>query len=224
MTESDGVVGPTPMSDDQKPIGLRGVARRALDSCGGVTGIAVASTPTLAFVVANAVGGLTAALITLGVVAVTAFGVRLARRESLAGAVVGLAIAAVCAVVAAITGEARAFFLVPTLLPIGILLVCLGSVLIRRPLTGVLLNRLVGGPNDWRSHSGLMRVYTVTTLVAVVINILNFAVQAVFYLADQPAVLAAAHVATGPIFASLVAATLVAGRRALVPASAVRTI
>lgn len=189
------------------------VARRALESTGGVVGIAVAAAPAIAFVVANALAGLGTALVTLAVTAVVAFAVRLVRRESVTGAVIGPAIAGVCALVAAVTGEARAFFLVPTLLPAGIVLVCLASVLLRRPLTGLLLNLVVGGPADWRRHRDLLRVYTVTTLIAVAVNIVNFAVQAVFYLADQPAVLAAAHVATGPVFAALVAGTVVAARR-----------
>ena len=73
------------------------------------------------------------------------FGVRLARRESLRAAVVGLAVAGVCAAVAAFSGEARAFFLLPTLIPAALGVLFLGSVLVRRPVTGTLFNRLVGG-------------------------------------------------------------------------------
>ena len=93
----------------------------------------------------------------------------------------------------------------------------------RRPLTGLLLNRLAGGPRDWRHRRDLLRVYDVTTLVAVAVNAVNFALQATFYAADQPAVLAAAHIATGPVFALLVAATLVAVRRRLGRDRAVRS-
>lgn len=213
MTEPDGTTPAGTGPAAEGPVTVTGIARRALASSGGPTGLAVASAPAVAFVVANALGGLTPALVTLAVTAVVAFAVRLLREESLKGALIGLAIAAACALVAAVTGEARAFFLIPTLLPAAIILICLGSVLARRPLTGLLLNRLVGGPADWRHHPGLLRVYTRTTLVAVAVNVVNFAVQAMFYLANQPAVLAAAHVATGPVFATLVAATVVAARR-----------
>ena len=79
----------------------------------------MAAAPTVAFVVANSLGGLTWAFIALAVAAPAAFGVRLARRESLRAALIGLLIAAGCALVAALTGEARGFFLVPTLLPAG---------------------------------------------------------------------------------------------------------
>jgi hypothetical protein len=99
------------------------------------------------------------------------------------------------------------------------MLVFLGSVVVRRPLTGTLFNRMAGGPRDWRQHSALLRVYSITTLVAVAIHAVNFAVRIVFYLADQPAVLAAVQIAAGPVFAALAAATLLAARRAVHPAA-----
>jgi hypothetical protein len=60
-----------------------------------------------------------------------------------------------------------------------------------------------------------MRIYDVTTLIAVAVNIVSFSLQASFYAADQTVVLAVAHAATGPIFATLVAGTLIAVRRRL---------
>ena len=147
--------------------------------------------------------------------ALAAFAFRLARRQPIRGAVGGLALAGVCALVAELTGQARGFFLLPTVLPAVILLVCLGSITVRRPLTGVLLNRIAGGPADWRHRPALIRIHIVSTLAAVAVNAVNFTLQATFYLADQPLVLAVAHVATGPVFACLVAATVIAVRRHL---------
>jgi hypothetical protein len=43
-------------------------------------------------------------------------------------------------------------------------------------------------------------------------------VQAIFYLGNEPVALAAAHIATGPVFAVIVAVTIVLARRAM-PAS-----
>ncbi|MEJ2863664.1 DUF3159 domain-containing protein [Actinomycetospora flava] len=189
--------------------------RRALARSGGVTGILVAAAPAVVFVVADALGGLTTAFVALAVAAPVAFGVRLARRESVRGAAIGLAVAGVCAAVAAFSGEARAFFLLPTLIPAVLGVVFLGSVLARRPVTGMLFNRLVGGPDDWRDHAPLMRVYTVSTLAAVAFHALNLVLRGVAYLADQPAVLAALGVAAAPVFAVIAAATLVAARRAI---------
>jgi hypothetical protein len=218
MTNS--TAGSTPREDPgDEPMTVVSAARWALQRSGGSIGIAVAAAPTVAFVVADALGGLTWAFLALAVTAPAAFGVRLVRRESVRAALVGLAVAAVCASVAASAGEARAFFLLPTVLPAVLMLLFLGSVVLRRPLTGVLFNRLAGGPRDWRRHAGLLRVYSVTTLVAVAIHAVNFAVRLAFYLDDQPAVLAAVNIAAGPVFAALAACTLVAARRALDPAA-----
>ncbi|GAA2077314.1 DUF3159 domain-containing protein [Actinomadura alba] len=194
---------------DDEPASIARAARQALDRSGGPIGIAVAAAPTVAFVVANALSGLTWAFIALAGAAPVVLGVRLARRESLRAALFGLAVAAVCALVAAVAGEARAFFLLPTVLPAAFMLLFLGSLLVRRPLTG-----LAGGPRDWRRHGPLRRVYTVTTLVAVAINLVNFVLRTVLYSADQLAVLAVLEVATAPVLLTLAAFTLVAARRA----------
>ncbi|MBW0121245.1 SDR family oxidoreductase [Pseudonocardia oceani] len=171
--------------------------------------------PTVAFVVGNGLGGLPWAFIALAVAAPAAFGVHLVRREPVRAAAVGLVVAAVCALVAALAGEARAYFLVPTLLPVAWTLVFLGSVLVGRPLTGVALNRLAGGPRDWRRHAPLRRVYTITSLVAAAIALVNAVVRAGLYLADQLAVLAVVEVAVIPVPFAVAASTVVAARRAV---------
>ena len=205
---------------DVGPTTLSAAMRNSLARTWGVTGILVAAAPAVAFVIADAVGGLTWAFIVLAVVAPTTFGVRVARRESVRAALVGLAVAGVCAGVAAFSGEARAFFLLPTLIPAALGVLFIGSVLVRRPITGTLFNRLVGGPADWREHPRLLRVYTLSTLAGAALHALNLALRSVAYLADQPAVLAALGVAAVPLFAALAAVTLVAARRAIPTTSA----
>jgi Protein of unknown function (DUF3159) len=200
---------------ENEPASLTGAARQALENAGGWTGIAVAAAPTVVFVIANTFGGLMWAFIALAVSAPVAFGVRLARRESLRAALIGLVIAAVCALVAALTGEARGFFLLPTLLPAGWTLLFLGSVLVGRPLTGVALNRLAGGPRDWRRHAALRRVYNVTSLVAAGICLVNLVLGALFHLTEQLAGMAALEVVTMPVPFVLAASTVAAARRAV---------
>lgn len=199
---------------ENEPASLAGAARHALERSGGWTGIVVAAAPTVAFVIANALGGLTWAFIALAVSAPVAFGVRLARRESPRAALIGLVIAAVCALVAALTGEARGFFLVPTLLPAGWTLLFAGSALIGRPLTGIVLNRLAGGPRDWRQHAPLRRVYATTTWVAAGICFVNFVLRVVLYVTEQLAALAVVEVAVIPVPFALAAFTVAAARRA----------
>lgn len=182
---------------------------------GKITGIVVTAAPTVAFVAVNALASLVPALLTAGAVALAAFGWRLYRRERLRQAVIGLLLVTACAVVAAVTGEARGFFLIPTLIPFAVIVVCAGTVLAGRPLTGLILNRLAGGPAHWRTVPRLRRVYVVSTLVCAAVNVVNAILQVVFYRDDQPLVLAVVHIATGPVFAVIVAVTVAAARRVI---------
>jgi MFS family permease len=200
--------------DDERPT-IATAVRRGVDRSGGWTGIAIASAPTAAFVIANVLGGLTWAFIALAGTAAVTFAVRLARRESLGSALVGLVVAAGCALVAALTGEARGFFLVPTLLPAGWTLVFLGSVLIGRPLTGIGLNRLARGPRDWRRDPPLRRVYNVSSLIAAGICFVNFILGGVLYLTDQLAAMAVQDITFIPVPFVLAAFTVAAARRAM---------
>jgi hypothetical protein len=63
---------------DDGPTTLGAAWRRSLARSGGVTGIVAAAAPAVAFVVADALGGLTWAFVALAVAAPVAFGVRLA--------------------------------------------------------------------------------------------------------------------------------------------------
>ncbi|MFS0706450.1 DUF3159 domain-containing protein, partial [Cellulomonas sp. 179-A 9B4 NHS] len=148
------------------------------------------------------------------VTAAAACGVRLARREPTGAAVAGLVVAAVCAGVAALAGEARAFFLPSMALPVVFVLAYVVSLAAGRPLTGFMVNRLVGGPRDWTRHRALRRVYTLTSVVGLVMAAANLAVRVVLYRADEPAALAVVQVVATSLFAVHVAVTLVAARRA----------
>jgi hypothetical protein len=239
MTSPTDLAGPPPGHAATRPAGLPGsptsasatarrvlglpdlveqsaarlAARRTLERVGGPVGLAVASAPTIAFVAADAAAGLEAAFVALGVAAVLSFGVRLARREPPGAAVAGLVVAAVCATVAALAGEARAFFLPTMILPVVFVLAYVVSLLAGRPLTGFMVNRLAGGPRDWPRHAALRRVYTVTSLVGLAMATANLVLRVVYYLADEPGVLAGIQVGATSAFAVHFAVTLVAARR-----------
>ncbi|ALL79659.1 hypothetical protein AD006_31270 (plasmid) [Pseudonocardia sp. EC080610-09] len=202
-------------TEPARPVTVGSVARQAIERSGGVSGIVVTAAPIVAFVAVNALSGPGWAAAAVGVTAVVVLGLRLARRKSLRGPLGGLGVAVVCALVAVATGEARAFFLLPSLLPAVLLVLFVGSVIVGRPATGILLNRLAGGPTDWRTRPRLMRVYVLTTLAGIGIHITNLTVRIVLYLADQPAWLAVVQIAVGPVVATLVVTTLIAARRVM---------
>lgn len=177
--------------------------------------VLVATAPSLVFIAVNAATSLYPAIFAAGATAIAGLAYRLARRESPRSALIGVLVVAVCAIAAAVTGQARGFFLVPALIPFAVILVCLATIAVRRPLTGLILNRVTGGPPDWHRNRGLLRVHLIATGTALAVNVVNAAVQVVFYGRGDTVVLAVTHAATGPIFATLVAVTIVAVRRTL---------
>lgn len=191
----------------------RAAARRALERVGGPVGLAAGVAPTIAFVAVDAAAGLDAAFVALGATTVAAGAVRLARREPAGAAVAGLVVAGVCAGVAALAGEARAFFLPTMVLPVVFVLAYVVSLLAGRPLTGLMVNRLANGPRDWPQRPALRRVYVVSSLVGLAMAAANLVLRVVFYLADEPAVLAVIQVVATPAFAVHFAVTLVVARR-----------
>lgn len=201
------------LPDPVEQSAVRAATHRTLERVGGPVGLAAAAAPTIAFVVADAAAGLGAAFVALAVTAVLACAVRLARRESPGAAVAGLLVAAVCAAIAALAGEARAFFLPTTVVPAVFVVVHVVALAAGRPLMGLMVNPLAGGPRQWRQHRALRRTYVLSSLVALVLAAANLVVRVVFYLADEPAVLAAVQVGSTSVFAVHFAVTLVVARR-----------
>jgi hypothetical protein len=108
-----------------------------LEQLGGWRGMVDASLPTIAFIVGNAIGGLTPGIWSAVAAAVLVFGLRLVRRETVQQAVSGLFAVVVAVAIAAYSGHARDYFVLGILRNAVIGVVLLGSVLIRRPLVGV---------------------------------------------------------------------------------------
>ena len=171
--------------------------------------------PTIAFMALDAVAGLGIAAIGAVAVAAVISGWRLLRRESGWQAVIGLLLAGSCALVAALTGQPRGFFLVPMAVPLLALVVCVASVSVGRPLTGIVGNRLVGGPARWWRISPLRRRYSSTTLAIAGFSLVSLVVQVVLYQANQPGWLAVTHIAAAPMWLGVTAIVLLLGRRAV---------
>ncbi|HEX4362318.1 MAG TPA: DUF3159 domain-containing protein [Pseudonocardia sp.] len=188
-------------------------AAMVLNRAGGASGMVVAAVPTVVFVLVNGLASLNPALVATVAAALLAFGWRLRRREPLRQAMVGLLIAGACAAIAGFTGQARGFFLVPILIPFAAIAVCLVSLLVRRPLAGLLLHRLAGGHPGRREDPRLTRLYSTATLVCVAVNVFNLAVQIALFLADQTAWLAVAHLVSPVLFGVVMVGTIVLARR-----------
>ena len=152
MTGRPEPTGSEPTGDGQQSQGPTFDRQMVLDQLGGWRGMVDASLPTIAFIVANGIGGLTVGIWAAVVSAVLVFVLRLVRRESIQQAISGLFAVAVAVFLAARTGEARDFFVIGIIRNLAIGVVVLGSLLVRRPLVGVVAEFLA--PSHLGSMSG----------------------------------------------------------------------
>jgi len=176
-----------------------------LEEIGGPQGIADSSIPAIVFVAVYALGGNRISL--AGICAIAAglaiAALRLAKGESLRFALAGFIGVAVAAFIADRTGRAEDFFLPGLLLNAGYGSVFLVSILIRRPLLGVILGPTLGRAGvSWRKNPQQLRVYSRASWVWVGVFATRLAVQLPFYLAGSLVALGIARAAMGlPIFA-----------------------
>jgi hypothetical protein len=168
-----------------------------LDHMGGPMGFVYSTVPVVVFVAANAFLSLTAAITVASAVALALTGYRLLRRERFSTAVGGLLGVLVAAGIVALTGSAKDFFVIGIWAYLAGFVVTLGSVLVRRPATGVVWNLLHGGTHAWRADREVLRAHDVATLVAAVVFGARFGVQQLLYDSNATGWLALARIAMG---------------------------
>jgi hypothetical protein len=153
-----------------------------LEQMGGVSGIVASGVPVVVFVVAQAIAGnLVISIIAAVASALAVAGWRLVRGEAVQPALSGLLGVAVCAFIAWRTGEAKGFFLLgiwTSLLYGGVFLL---SVLVRRPLVGVIWHLVNGEGQDWRRDRRVVRAYDLASLAWVLVFGARFVVQRWLY-------------------------------------------
>jgi hypothetical protein len=153
-----------------------------LDQMGGISGIVASGVPVVVFVVAQAVAGnLVASIVAAVASALLVAGWRLTRGEAVQPALSGLLGVAVCAFVAWRTGEAKGFFLLgiwTSLIYGGVFLL---SVIVRRPLVGVIWHLVNGEGQAWRRDVAVRRAFDIASLAWVVVFGARFVVQRWLY-------------------------------------------
>ncbi|WP_153505928.1 DUF3159 domain-containing protein [Cumulibacter manganitolerans] len=167
-----------------------------LDSLGGWRGFLDAGLPSLCFIVANAIGGLTPAIWAGGVAGAAVFLLRVLRKEKIQQAVSGLFALALCIFIARQTGESRDFFAFGILRSGAFALVLLGSLVLRRPLIGYAWS-FFSPVERWRDDPRLLRVFNWLTAIWAGGFALRFVLEGVFYLADSTTALGAMRIALG---------------------------
>jgi Protein of unknown function (DUF3159) len=181
-----------------------GIDRQMLDQAiGGWRGLIDSGLPVVVFLVVYSLNGqvlrpaLIAALVTGGLIAL----VRILRRESLQQVIGGFFGVAISAFVAARTGRAENFFLVGFLTNVVYGAAFLVSILVRRPLIGLLVGGLRGDLAAWRTEPRLRRAARTTTWLWVAMFGLRLLVQLPLYFAGAVGTLGIARVVMGwPLF------------------------
>jgi hypothetical protein len=186
-----------------------------LEQLGGFSGLIYSTLPVLVFVPVNTFAGLTAAIwAALGVAAAILIW-RLARRSPIQPAISGFIGVGICAFIAYRMGEAKGFFLFgiyTSLVYAGVFLV---SMLVRRPLVGVIWGVLNGHGSDWRTDRRVVRLYDLATTTWVLVFGARYLVQSQLYDTNHTGWLATARIAMGwPLTAVALAVTVWAVRRA----------
>jgi hypothetical protein len=151
----------------------------------------------VAFVVVNALAGLnTAAAVAVGIqLVITAE--RLIRRRPVTNAVGGLLGTGLAVFIALRSGSAEGYFVPRMLYQALLALVFAGSVVIRKPLVGVLIGALYRAPSEWVNDRRVRRAFAEVTLAWSAVFASRALVYLVLILAGKAGWLAVASVAMG---------------------------
>jgi uncharacterized protein DUF3159 len=175
-----------------------------LSAVGGWLGIAEATLPFIAFTIVWTATGRD--IVTGGIVAVAISAVlavaRLLRRQTTQFALSGVLGVAFGAFVASRTGKAEDFFLPGILINAGSATVYLVSILIRRPLLGLIVSTITGEGRAWYRDRERRLAYTKASWIWVGLFSFRLSIQLPLYLSGLVGPLAVARVVTGiPLFA-----------------------
>jgi intracellular septation protein A len=205
---------------EQSSEGLRDQTRQQiLNSMGGWSGTIVAAIPLVVFVIANTLGGLRSAVIAALASGVLVAGYRMARRQPVQQVLTGLFSVAIAATIAARTGEARGFFLLGIAAAFGYAGLFALSLLVRRPLVGVIWEYLDPSPLPpgmrWHKLRELRRAYDVATMAVLAMFTARAVVQLSLFQDNRTGLLAVTKLVMGlPLYLAVVAVVFWVVRRA----------
>ncbi len=193
--------------------------RALLGAVGGIRGLIEAILPGLGFLVLYTVThDLWLSVLTPFAIALVFIAVRAIQRQPVVPAITGAIGIALSAGLALWTGSAANNFLLGFVINGIAVVVLVTSLLVRRPLIGVLVS-LLTGDEHWRHDAAKLRVAYVATVLWLLLSGLRLAVQVPLYLADLPDALAATKLLMGvPMYLGLLWATWMLVRTAWRPA------
>ncbi|GAB5896485.1 DUF3159 domain-containing protein [Mycolicibacterium mageritense] len=168
---------------------------------GGIRGLIYSSLPVTTFAVTSAAFGRIPATVAALTAAALVLGWQLLRRESIRPALWGFAGVAACAGLALVTGKAKDFYLPGIWAALVMAVLFTLSIVIRRPLVGVVWAWATGRDGAWRRVPRVLLAFDLVTAVMAVVSWSRFLVQNYLYGTDQDSLLAVARIAMGwPLF------------------------
>lgn len=182
---------------------------------GGVPGLIQSSLPPTVLVIANSWWGVYPAIAAAVGAGVLVTLVRAVRRQSLRPAFGGFVGVAVAGFFAARSGEARDFFLADIWWYFAASIVLIVSILLRRPLVGVIWSAVQGVDMWWRHDRPSLRRYDLATAVLAVVFAVRFVVLRTLYEHNEVGWLTVSKIAMNyPLWAIALVVVVWAVRRA----------
>ena len=177
-------------------------AATLLVAMGGARGIVESILPVLLFLVTYTITrNLWLSVAAPVVIALVFIVVRLMRREPVTSAIAGALGIVISAVIALLTGRPEDNFVPGFLINGAILLLMLVSLLVRRPLIGLLASLLLSDP-QWRADRAQFRVAVIASWFWVALALIRLGVELPLWAAHNTSALAAARLLTGvPLYA-----------------------
>lgn len=179
--------------------------QQAIQSIGGWQGALIAAVPTTVFVIVNVITTLWPAIFAAVGTALALAVFRFVRKQSVQQALSGLVGVVIAALIAARTGEARGYFLLGIWTSFAYAVPFAVSILVRRPLVGLVWEFLEPTPDckdvPWYRQRPLLLAYTWATLAGLVVFLARGFVQLHLYGSNATGWLAFARIAMGyPLF------------------------
>ncbi|MGO3146958.1 MAG: DUF3159 domain-containing protein [Leucobacter sp.] len=190
-------------------------ASGVIEAVGGIRGVLEAIVPSVLFIVIFLVtqDARISALVP-GVLAVLLVLIRLVQRETVVSALSGMFGVGIAVLITLVTGRGVDYFLSGFITNIVWGLVLLVSILIGRPLIGVIVGLINGDAKNWRQDPRLRRAATWLTLLWFGLFVARLAVQLPMYMAEQVGALGVARIVMGiPLFALVLIVTWFGIRR-----------
>lgn len=175
-----------------------------MKALGGWQGMIDASLPTAAFLISFTITKelKNSVYVAVGIAAALA-GWRVIQRKSLQQITSGLLGLAISAYLATKTGKSENFFVVGILQNTGYFLICLVSILIRKPIVGYIISTLRGqSATAWLRDKDLKATYSAITWLWVLVFGIRVAITAPLYFAGMTTQLGTAKLILGtPLYA-----------------------